>query len=335
MSDPLPRAACVLRTARAAIAAGLVVSASPAGLADGIRRALLIGCTEFHEMQKLYGEEGYGGIRLRGPANDVAALRTVLIDQWSFDAARIAVLTGWDESAADSRPTRANIRAAFEKLVDESGRDDLVLVYLASHCPQLPVPPTEAEAARDKTRAAAPASVRTAERDGLDEVFLAADAGALDWENRKVANGVLDHEFATWLQRIRERGAFVVAIVNTPHAAGLLDTGPELLARNPGRDDSPKGQSRMKGLAALYACHADEATVEMDVAVGPADAQKPHGLLAWSLCEALRKEEARAWSYRQLFTAVADACQRHGGRAPLPASEGDLERPVFSLPQGP
>ena len=48
-----------------------------------------------------------------------------------------------------------------------------------------------------------------------------------------------------------------------------------------------------------------------------------------ALCEALRKDETREWSYRQLATAVVEACKAQGGKTPIPASEGELDRKVL------
>jgi hypothetical protein len=307
--------------------AGLVVFAAlvaaPADAGEGVRRALLVGCTEFPEMKKLYGEEGYAGIRLTASQNDVELLRNVLVEKHGFDAQNIVSLAGWDEAAEETRPTRRNIERAFKRMAVNVQPGDVVVVFLASHCTQLPLPPAGDES--DPTRKNVPASVRTAERDKYDEIFMAADAGGLDWEKRKLPNGIFDHELASWIQDIRLRGALVCAIVNTPHAAGLLDVAPEMLLKEPSRDDTPKGQGQFENLVALYACHADEHEPSMAVQLDPPGGEKPHGLFTWMLCEGLRKDGASERSYRELLSAVLDA-YRQRGSTPVPAGEGELDR---------
>jgi hypothetical protein len=265
----------------------------------------------------------------------VKQLHEALVQAWAFKPGDIVTLAGWEVAEA-ARPTRANIVAAFEKMIEQTRSGDLVVLYLASHCTQLLTPP-EGEAidpVKDPTRAAAPASARTAERDKYDEVFMPADAGAMDWENRKLDRGIFDHEFARWVQALRDRGAFVFAIVNTPHAAGLLDCTPEMLLKSPSRADTPKALAGLTGFVALYACYADESDAAMEAPAGAAGAATQPGALPGALCAALRGADAQGWSYRDLTAAIVEMYRKEGRRKPVPASEGDLEARLLRRPEG-
>ena len=63
---------------------------------------------------------------LQGPDNDVAALRRALIDDWGFRAERLSTLRG-------TAATRTAILAALDRLVEETGPGDRVLVYFSGH----------------------------------------------------------------------------------------------------------------------------------------------------------------------------------------------------------
>ncbi len=291
--------------------------AAAAGAAEPRRCAILVGCSEFPTLRMAYGDDGYAGIRMAGPENDVALWRTELIERQGFAAKDIIALSGWSGADEASRPTRVNIQRAFETTAGAVTDGSLVVVYLASHVPQVPLKPTASAPGND------------IERDGFDEILMPADAGRLEFEERKLENGVWDHELTRWVSELRERGAFVVVIVNAPHAAGLLDLWPETLAKKPLRADTPKSLPKPEGIALLLACAADESPVEMDFI--PADEPKaaPRGLFTHFLLKSLRKGGDAPRSYRHWMDAAIAEYRAAGGKGPLPMCEGDVEQPVF------
>ena len=91
--------------------------ATGAGMpATAARWALLVGVGDY---------AGYE-LDLKGPSNDVAALRRELVETLGYSAARVEVLL-------DADATRANILAALRRLADAAARGDFVLVYLSGH----------------------------------------------------------------------------------------------------------------------------------------------------------------------------------------------------------
>ncbi len=80
------------------------------------RSALLVGVSQYRNP----------GLRLEGPAHDVAALREVLMRRWGFAAGDIRTLT-------DAQATRAAILAELEQLNQRSGAGDEVFIYFSGH----------------------------------------------------------------------------------------------------------------------------------------------------------------------------------------------------------
>ena len=76
----------------------------------------------------LVGVGDYAGYEmdLKGPGNDVAALRRELVENLGYSPERVDVLLDADAS-------RANILAALRRLADAVGAGDFVLVYLSGH----------------------------------------------------------------------------------------------------------------------------------------------------------------------------------------------------------
>jgi hypothetical protein len=76
----------------------------------------------------LIGVGDYGDVRhnLQGPANDVAALRDVLVRRWGFDAVDVHTLV-------DAQATREGILAALRALPARTAPGDEVLIYFSGH----------------------------------------------------------------------------------------------------------------------------------------------------------------------------------------------------------
>lgn len=79
------------------------------------RVALLVGVGDYRQTSKL-----------EGPANDVTALRDVLLRRWGFQAQDIRTLV-------DKQATRVNILAELVALANRSSANDEVLVYFSGH----------------------------------------------------------------------------------------------------------------------------------------------------------------------------------------------------------
>src|SRR6266702_4941932 len=93
----------------------------PAGTQAGRKHALLVGCTRYDKLPDH---------RLEGPANDVVLMRRVLKERFGFADRDIVTLA---ESNAAGRPTRANIKAQFERLAKVAGPKDHIMILLSGH----------------------------------------------------------------------------------------------------------------------------------------------------------------------------------------------------------
>src|SRR5688572_7651093 len=114
------------------------------GTDTSVRRALLIGINKYKVLP-----------RLRGSINDIETMRQILITRWGFPEQRISMVT--DEAA-----TRMGILAALDKLVKETGPQDIVYVHYSGHGSQVQ------DLNGDE------------EDDGLDETILAQDGRTND-----------------------------------------------------------------------------------------------------------------------------------------------------------
>src|SRR5687768_13131276 len=161
----------------------------------GRRFALLVGVTEFISpaMKKH---------NLEGPANDVALFRSLLTsDNFRVPADAVVSLAGLPADEA-ARPTRSNTERKFRSLRTKTRRGDHVVVLLAGHASQQPADPDPTDE----------------EPDGLDEIFLPADATGWDRASSRVANAIVDDEIRQWIGAIRNTGAVVWLIVDACHA---------------------------------------------------------------------------------------------------------------------
>ena len=125
-------------------------AASSAGEPRKDRHALLVGVTFYENLPR--------GKHLEGPANDVLAVRKLLIDKFQFHPEQIVILSEQEgqQRGRDFYPTRANIERGFQRLAQTARPGDQVMIHMGGHGSQQP---------EDKD---APAP----EPDGLDEIFL-------------------------------------------------------------------------------------------------------------------------------------------------------------------
>ena len=309
----------VCAVALAETAVTVVSSAQPPQPAAVRRYALLVGVTEFIA-------PAMAKHNLQGPANDVSLLRTLLTgESFRVPAANIVSLAGLPPDAS-ARPTRANIEREFRRLQSLAGPGDHVVVFLAGHGTQQP----------------ADADPADEEPDGLDEVFLPADADGWDQSANRIANAIVDDDIRRWVGLIRDRGAVVTIIVDACHSGTITRGGvsewrergipvetlvpaPALAAvRKSSASSTRGGQTRAFELAsgtgeiaALYAADVVEATPELRMP----DRNGPvHGLFTYTLTRVL-SEHSEPLTYRELVRHVIDR-YRAEGFAPTPAFEG-------------
>lgn len=286
-------------------------------------RALLVGCTTYPDLPM--------GYQLRGPGNDVALFRSLLIDQFGFGTNQITVLLEGAEER--SRPTRANIEREMLRLGDEAREGDIVVVLLAGHGSQQPDVPIDGDG--------------DSEADGLDEIFLPADIRGWDGSKGTVQNAICDDELGRWIGLVRAKGAFVWAVVDACHSGTMLRgasvdrvrevlpgalgiPGDQLVAA---REASARTQEAARqeggmvdglirdgGVVALYASQSTEPTVETRL---PPEADQPetYGLLTFTINQVLRRS-TRPLSYRDLVHAVHEQYGAWGRAYPTPLLEG-------------
>ena len=227
--------------------------------------------------------------RLEGPGRDVALMLRVLREA-GFEETRITVLTDRPEQIADptgialASPTRDGILGEFSRLARLVAPDDNVLLYLAGHGTQTPV--TGPSAQED-------------EPDGLDEVFLPADAGVQATSTgTEITNAIRDNEFGVLIDQMIAAGAHVWLIADTCHAGTLRrDWGtsaltPRMAAFDPRRTtvaDQAAVLAEPHGVtgkfAAFYGARAGDLAYEMDLDVEGETVA--HGLLTWALVKAV------------------------------------------------
>jgi hypothetical protein len=316
--------------ARAPQAAGQ--AANHAGARPSKHRALLVGCTKYDHLDQN---------DLEGPANDVRLFRSLLVDHFEFKDAPITILA--DIPEAKGRPTRANIAAAFKELIDQAQPGEDVVILLGGHGFYLPdVNPNENDP----------------EPDGLDECFLPCDTQPFNASSETIGNAIRDDELSAWITAIRDKGAFVWAIIDSCHSG----TGgrnafeiarritPEKLGipkevdqewRNRGERsrggkikehlvDAPRKSGQGEWIA-MYGAQSTETAPEMmlpkDV---PYKDQQYHGLLTFMIRKVLTQANTKL-NYGELMQAIQQEYNAlRGSKGPTPLAEGSaLDRAVL------
>ena len=291
--------------------------------ASGTAHALLVGCTRYDNLEPRY--------QLRGPANDVVLMRDFLLKR-GFRQENIVVLS--EAGGAKSRPTKAHIKAEFERLARVVRAGDLVLIHMAGHGSQQPVPD--------------PDDPDNYEPDGLDETFLPADVSR-GWDDKAktVPNAITDNEVGAWLKAIRARKASVVLIVDACHSASMARDPEEMDRRveveklvparaireagkaarkraEKARGAAPpapfKMRSQVPDLVALYAAQRTETTVERRFPADSPDA-KHYGLFTYTLIQVVTQASS-PMTYRELVERIHARYVGAGRSSPTPLVEG-------------
>ena len=302
-------------------------------------RALLIGAS---------GYPSHIG-PLRGPSNDVRAIFALLAER-GFRTENVRVLAdGLPEDFAKPAavscakgdgtacPVYENILRGIADLVAAARQGDYVVLYFSGHGTQIPD------------------LVRRDEPDGLTEGFVPLDVGRWDAKQRTVHNLLTDDTIGDAIEKIRAKGAFVWAIIDTCHAGDMVRGAtsygvPRLVSGNvlgipeqafaDARKPSPsrKGSSlnllkagRADGLVGFYAAQSDQLALELGFEERDASG-KPAQLVMGALTNALRRalaQEPNA-TYRQLAQRIVEIYGNLGADMPSPYFEGDLDKPAFS-----
>jgi hypothetical protein len=288
-----------------------------------VRRALLVGCTAY---------PGLPNHQLEGPGNDIPDFRDLLIKEFQFPQENITSLI--EGVGEQNRPTRKNIQAGFERLAQISAKGDYVVILLSGHGAQQPDQ-------RDHPD----------ELDGVDEIFLPADAGPWNPARLMVENAIVDDELGAWVKAIQDKGAFVWLILDSCHSGtmtrgGVGETAKEIPAGSlvPSAvleqahqaalnvkkeervlevDNNDGAIANSTGWVGLYAAQPNELTFEGRYAGDG----KVRGLLIYHLCKVLPKYKGRP--YRQIAQAVLDEYRIERQYGPTPMLEGDVGRILF------
>jgi hypothetical protein len=295
--------------------------------------ALLVGCTRYERLAESF--------QLQGPANDVLMVRDLLVGRFGFLKDSVTILA--EGSAAEFRPTRANIQREFQRLTDMARPGDQVVILLAGHGSQQPGP--------DPDNPGDPKARR------MHKIFLPADVGKWDRGKNTVANAITDDDFHQWLGGIRKSGAYLWVIVDACHSGGMIrGAGEEVARRVPPGELIPEevineaqSQLRTRGaqtrdqaeedpglgiaseeqaMVVVYAAQGNEVTVEKTL---PADSPdgKHRGLFSYTICQTLA-QAARSLTYNELIQRVQAQYVESGRTFPTPLIQGkDRDREVL------
>lgn len=285
--------------------------------AEAADRVLLIGVSNYApEVEQLAGP-------LTGPGSDVSLMAGVFLDA-GVSQGNIEILsdvpTALGGQLTASQPTRFAILKALDDLAETAQAGDRITIFMAGHGSQLP--------ARDAAT----------EPDGLDEIFLPLDFTFS--ETGVTKNAILDDEIGHRIDRMIAVGADVWLIADTCHSGSLRrSAGTGAVARfvNLGVQASPNTSPERPvdltapetGRAGQYVGFYGAAAGALAYETRPPGAEATHGLLTWSLANALRS--GRAESYADLARLMSARIWRIGHGRAEPAFSGALRaRHMFS-----
>jgi hypothetical protein len=270
------------------------------GTDTSVRRALLIGINKYKVLP-----------RLRGSINDIETMRQILITRWGFSEQRISMVT--DEAA-----TRVGILAALDKLVKETGPQDIVYVHYSGHGSQVQ------DLNGDE------------EDDGLDETILAQDGRTNDILD--ITDDELDEIFA----RLRARSVLIV--LDSCHS-GTATRSLDIRTRSVPQDTRIElYRERMVSkravvpmLSSRYVLMTGAASYQ-EALDGPVDGRY-HGFFTYALSRSLSSARPDV-SPREMFHGVEREFKRiqaQIGRSSMPEPQLEaphdlLDRPLLAPP---
>ncbi|MEM6312381.1 MAG: caspase family protein, partial [Pseudomonadota bacterium] len=227
--------------------------------------------------------------KLQGPGPDVRLMVDVLTRS-GMERSDMRVLLDAPEHMPQNdleTPTRKHILAALADLSQDADPGDEIIIYLAGHGAQVPVEMSETEP------------------DGLDEIFLPSDFHIS--QDQTPRNFVRDDEIGHYIDKMIRAGANVWLIADTCHSgsfrrsdgrnavARFVDlTGSTIQTPSFGTlIDMPAQSVGTPGtFTGFYAARAGALAYETK----PRDSDETHGLLTWSLANALRKSSAATYA---------------------------------------
>ena len=290
------------------------LTSAVAGQEPKIRRhALLVGIGDYPAVSEWQ--------TLEGPVDDVAAMKSVLIDRGGFEEQFISTLT-------DAQATKQAILDGLENLIERAAPNDLVLFFFAGHGSWADdIDGDEIQDGADETLVPYDAADRSgAERDILDDQIRAFITKA----NLKTSNVVLI--FDCCCSGTAVRGTGIVSRQVPPDSI----KGRGIAGRRPGRGPdgvvmnsaplsfSPPARSTTDdtprlNYVALAACRAEESAAELRV---NKTATTRRGLFTWTLVKNLR-EAKPGMTYSELMDQVSSGVKTVYARQ-TPALEGSL-----------
>ena len=146
---------------------------------------------------------------LKGPPNDVTLIWRALTKR-GFSKANMIVYagnlpTGPDFPLSLGEATKIAILEGFAAVAERAKEDDAVLIYFSGHGSQQPVQNVDQDP----------------EGDNLDQVMLPVDAGNFDDLTQTIMNGIVDDAVGVAIDRIRDKGAHVWAVIDACHAGSM------------------------------------------------------------------------------------------------------------------
>jgi len=163
--------------------------------------ALIIGVSEVPGLPRLRP--------LQGVANDVEAMRR-LAGRLGVRHENLRVLS---DTGSAIVPTYSAIAAALQWIEEQTSAGNQVMIYFAGHGGQQPENALENPVVR--------------ERDGLDEIYFARDAGPWDEAKSSAANVLTDNALRRWLEHLHQKNVAVWLIVDMCHAGTFSRGGPQ------------------------------------------------------------------------------------------------------------
>lgn len=290
---------------------GLLLLAWSSGAAVADTHALLVGVNRVDALPRR--------LWLQGPGNDVVLMREALRARGVADE-RVVVLADGVAGAA-GRPTRAAIAEALSALQRRVQPGDHVVLHLAGHGAQVPQRPGGDEP------------------DGLDEVFLTADVQPWDGTAGVLPRALYDDEIGDFIDALVDRGATVLAVFDSCHAAGLsrdqgrgarvravpaaelgVPAGPLAGGAKAAHGRLRRTDSRVLALAA----RGHESTSEEWLPRGAGLARtRVHGVFSFAVVQALRNG---AGSPQEMLDAVRQHYAAERREAPVPQVIGQGRR---------
>lgn len=302
--------------------------------------ALLVGVSHYPNLEERF--------QLKGPANDIALMRQVLL-QKGFAENHIQMLA---DGLTTKLPTRQNILAALDRLTRQVKAKDFVFLHFSGHGSQQPVSFT------NKTHN---------EPDGLDEIFLPRDIGYWQDDINAVKNAIVDDDLNKYLTILRNKGTFSWVVFDSCHSGTMVRginktnirerrVSPDALfvptqalaasqawsisraiSRGISRSlsdttvetplyetDSPKERGNY---VAFYAAQTTETTPEMSLPVTHPE-KRFYGLFTYTLAEILTQYDDITYRQAGQLLLQRYAAQNHS--RPTPSFEGTMiEMPIF------